>query len=249
MLGILFMVMVSQNVFSQDKQKMVELNMDLPDETEGTDLVEKDELQCEFAYLHTAFEKGESPIIGQGLLRYGLFKKLELRLLIEEGYERDKYFEQTVQSTSPLALSLKFAVIQDHKILPDITLAGYLKLPFTSKTSDQSQYWSPIFSVAFQNKIGKKWKFQYNPGVMQEPFGLSWSSFFNASLHYKVTDRTDVFSEYYGQYESGEDPQHNTGVGLSYQMNNMLAFYGVTGTTFNYDPYNRFFSAGLAIRL
>lgn len=246
---VLATLLLSNVALAQQKYSPVELNMDLPDETEETDLVEKGEVQFEFAYLHTSFAKGAQPSIGQGLFRYGLSGKLELRFLIEDGYARDRYLEETVQSTSPLALSVKFALLEDHKILPDITLVSYLKLPFTSKTSEQNPYWSPVLSLAFQNKFGEKWKFEYNPGAMQEPFGLTWSSFFNASLHYKVTNKTELFAEYYGQYSTSEDPQHNAGLGLSYQVNNILEFFAVTGTTVNYNPYNRFFSGGLAVRI
>src|SRR4051812_49274912 len=105
----LFLLMFCIPAFSQRAPEgtLKELNMDLPDETEETDLIEKGELQAEVAYLHTKFPEGAQPSIGQALLRYGLMEKLELRLLLEEGYARDKYMEETVQSTYPLAFSIK----------------------------------------------------------------------------------------------------------------------------------------------
>lgn len=226
-----------------------ELNGDLSDETEETTLLDKGEIQFEFAYLHTAFISGIQPSIFQGLIKYGLFKRLELRLLIEEGYGRDKYIEETVQSTAPLAVSTKISLLKKHPILPDITLVAYLKLPFTSRTSEQLPYWSPNVSLAFQHKFGDKWKLEYNAGMQQEAYSTDWGEFANASLHFKVTDKAEVFAQYYGQYQSGEDPQHNAGGGLFYQFNNNVGVYCAAGSSILYATCSYCGSLGVVMRL
>jgi hypothetical protein len=249
-LTLVLSALVVNTCFSQNApQPIKELNSDLADEIEEAKLLEKGEFQAEFGYAYTHFAEGPQPKIGQALLRYGLLKKFELRFLIEDGAARDRYLEETVESTSPLAFSFKFALLEDHKVLPDITLISYLKLPFTSHTSEQQPYWAPIVCVTLQNKFSDKWKLQYNPGIMQEAFSKEWLSFFNASLHYMAGEKTEVFLEYYGQYQAGKDPQHNAGLGASYQLNNFLEFFGVAGTTLNYNSYNLYLSGGLAMRL
>lgn len=226
-----------------------EINADLPDETEETDLLDKGQLQVETAFLYNHFFSDASPKIVQSLIRYGLFNYLEARLLIEDGYARDKYLEETVQSTAPLALSTKISLLKDHSILPNITLVGYLKLPFTSRTGEQLPYWAPNVSLAFQHKFGDKWKLEYNVGGQQEVYSTDWVEFFNASIHYKVADRLELFTEYYGQYQTSEDPQHNVGFGAFYQINNYLGFYAVSGSTIQYKPHNYFVSGGIVVRL
>lgn len=245
-----FLMCMCLSVQSQEQKIHVpELNMDLPDETEETDLIEKGEVQVECAYLHATFNKGVQPSVMQGLLKYGLHSRFELRLFFEEGYGRDRYLEETVEATSPLALSFKWSLLKEHNVLPDVTLVGYLKLPITSHTREQNAYWSPIVSLAFQNKGGERWKLEYNPGLQQDPFGTSWTSFFNASLHYKVNDGLEIFSEYFGQYTASDPSCHNAGAGFSYQFNASWEAFAVAGTTINYSSTNRFFSTGLAFRI
>lgn len=225
-----------------------EISADLPDETEETDLLDKGEFQVEAAFLHTQFASGSNPSVAQAVIRYGLLSRLELRLLVEDGFARDRYLEETVQSTYPLALSTKVSLLKEHPVLPDITLVAYLKLPFTSHTSEQNLYWSPAVSLAFQNKFKDKWKLKYNAGIQQEAFSKDWVEFFNASLHYKVSQRLEPFLEYYGQYQSGEDPQHNAGLGLFYQLSNALGIYAVGGSSIDYEPGNWFGSIGIVYR-
>jgi hypothetical protein len=230
-------------------EKSTAINADLPDETEETDLLEKGQLQGEFAYLYTGFDKGVQPAIFQGLIRYGLFERLELRALIEDGRGRDRYIKETVQSTAPLALSAKVCLLKQHAVLPDITLVAYLKLPFTSRSSDQLPYWSPNTSLAFQHRLGEAWKLEYNFGAQQEVYSTHWAGFANASLHYRTKERVDVFAEYYGQYQKGEDPRHNAGAGLFIHAASKLGFYAVGGRSIEYQPANYFLSGGLVVRM
>ena len=236
---------------STGKKKPVEINADLPDETEETDLVETGKLQIETGVLYNRYkEDGPASVIGQGLLRYGVSKRLEVRLLVEDGRQRDTYITKTVQSTYPMAASAKVLLLQDVKGLPDVTLVSYLKLPFTSHNSLQKAYWSPSIGLAFQNKFGSdKFKLEYNVGGQQEAYSTDWVVFVNASMHYKLTDQLELFTEYFSQLQPGETPQHNLGGGVSYQLNNYFEFYVSSGGTIHYDEANHFYSGGVAMRL
>ncbi|RYE25563.1 MAG: transporter [Sphingobacteriales bacterium] len=229
--------------------KHSEMNVDMPDETEETDLVDVHTIQLETAFLHNGYKDGESSNIGQAMLRYGVAKRLELRLLIEDGGMRDKYLDETVQSTYPMALGTKVQLLKDHKILPDITFVGYLKLPFTSRNKEQEMYWSPIALLAFQHEFGDKWKLEYNIGTQQEAFGPDWSFLGNGSVHYKVTDPLELFFEYYAQFSNEETASHNLGAGVAYQLGEHFEFYASTGARIDTEDNNHFFAGGVAFRL
>lgn len=220
----------------------------MPDETEETKLIDKGQWQLETAILFNGYEQNNTSVIGQALLRYGLADKAELRIIAEDGKNRDQYMEETVQSTSPLALGTKVSLVKDHKVLPDITLVAYVKLPFTSRTAEQKKYWSPILLAAFQNKFGEKWTLEYNAGLQQEAFSADWYWLANVSLHYKIADPLEVFTEYFAQYRAGEDPQNNLGGGIAYQLGQHIELYAAGGRTVNYQPYNYFASTGIAFR-
>ncbi len=225
------------------------MNVDMPDETEETDLVDVGELQLETAFLHNGYDTGMASNIGQLMLRYGIAQRIELRLLIEDGRQRDRYVEETVQSTSPLAIGTKVSILKDHSWLPDMTFVGYLKLPITSRTNQQKPYWSPILLMAFQHKFGEKWKFEYNLGVQQEAFSTKWNYIGNGSLHYKIADPLEVFIEYYAQFKNGEEPDHNLGGGLAYQIGQSVELYLSSGTRIISSERNHFYAGGVAFRL
>ena len=239
--------LVTGFAMSQSDNKLKKINSDLPDETEGTEILNKNEWQFETSYLRASFPSGPQPRIIQGLLRYGLFEKAELRLLVEDGENRDRYIEETVESTYPLALSTKIKLLEKHPFLPDITLVGYLKLPYTSHSTEQTNYWSPIAALTFKNDIGEKWNVEYTAGMQQEAFSSEWVTSSSASVHYQILERWEVFGEYYGQYKAGEDAMHNAGLGTFFQFNDHFGMYTVGGKSFSSEPANSFLSIGLTI--
>jgi hypothetical protein len=242
------MCILSSSVVSQATQTVNEINSDLPDETEGTNILNKNEVQIECSYLRANFPSGPQPRIVQALLRYGLLEKVEVRLLVEDGSYRDRYLEETVESTYPLALSTKITLLHKHGVLPDITLVAYLKLPYTSHTTEQTNYWSPMVALTFNNDIGERWSVEYTAAVQEEPFSTEWVTSSSASLHFKLTRRWEIFSEYYGQYKSGEGAMHNAGIGSFYQFNNHFGAYLVGGKSFSSAPINSFGSIGIVVR-
>lgn len=230
-------------------KKKTEMNVDMPDETEETDLVDRGQVQLETAVLCNRFRDGKPSVIGQALLRYGLSDRVEVRALLEDGRRRDQYLTETVQSTYPLAVGTKIVLLKDKPVLPDITFVGYVKLPATSRSREQAAYWSPIALLAFQHQFaGDKIKLEYNAGVQQDAFDTDWQELVNASFHYKLTQRLEAFAEYYAQFNRGEEPQHNLGGGLALEIGNRVEVYVSGGSTLRYEAANQFVAGGIAFR-
>ena len=239
---------LSQQVADTTKAEESEMNVDLPEQTEGTELVDRGRWQLGTGLLYNRYQQNPSSVIGRALLRYGLLKRLELRLLVEDGKERDTYIEETVQSIYPLAASAKISLLKDVKGLPDVTLIAYLKLPFTSHSSEQKAYWSPTFVAAFENKFSDKWKIVYNVGAKQNAYDTEWQALGNLALHYKLTQKLELAAEYYAAYQPGENPSHNVGGNISYQAGKNVVVYINGGSTIFYEEQNHFFETGFAFR-
>jgi len=199
--------------------------------------------------LYNRYKHAPSSLIGQALLRYGIAERLELRFLVEDGRQRDQYISETVQSIYPLALGTKIALLKDVKGLPNITLVSYLKLPFTSRSSEQKIYWSPSVLLAFEHKIGDKFKLEYNVGAQQDAYDTDWEMLGNLALHYKLTQKLELATEYYARYQPGENPSHNIGGSISYEIGNALEVYLSGGSTLYTEEQNHFFNGGVAFRL
>ncbi|MGE9312936.1 transporter [Niabella sp. CJ426] len=238
------------SVIAQSKSAAsTEMNVDLPDETEEASLVNKGSIQLETALLLNRYRQEASSAIGQALLRIGVSDRVELRALLEEGKNRDTYFDQTVQSTMPLGIGSKISLVKDHSWLPDMTFIGQLCLPLTSKSSRQREHWSSLLLMAFENKLSQKWKLEYNAGGQQEIFSTQWVWLANGSLHYHISDPLEVFLEYYAQYGVGKSGHNNMGGGLTYQLGNNIQVYLSAGSSVGYNEPNQFAAGGIAFRL
>jgi hypothetical protein len=230
--------------YSQEK----EMNTDRPDQTEETHLVDKRQLQVETGLLYNTFDTGHSALISRTIIRYGILKRWEVGLLVEQGKERDRYIKETVQSTYPLAIRLKAAILENHEWLPDITIIAYLQLPYTSSNKDVWRM-SPSVIAAFLHELGTNWKIEYNAGFQQEAFGpdISWQV--NGSLHYKLIENAELFAGYFSQFQSHKNPFHNIDAGISYKIKDNMQIDLAGGSSIFYNEPNRFWTAGFSLAI
>lgn len=134
LLNLLLIIMIPVLIAAQDTAS---IKTDRPDQTDGTEIIGKGKLQVETELYYNWFKEGRAAIISSTLIRHGVTKNIELRLLAEDGRERDRFIEETAQGLYPLAMGTKIAIIQNKKSIPDVSLINYIKLPFTSKTNSK----------------------------------------------------------------------------------------------------------------
>lgn len=247
---IVFLFLLANNVLAQeDTAKENKIHANWPDQSEDIQLVEPGQIQFETGVSFTNFEMGEDALTVHENIRFGVADKLELGVLIQDGKQRDRYIEETVQSTYPLAVAARFSLLKDKHGLPDITLVGYLKLPFTSRSKEQSIYWSPMIIAAFENKLSDKLRLDYNAGIKQEAYGKEWAWLGTGELLYELSEKLEIYGEYFAQYQSGEQPQHNVDAGLLFTPKQNMQLSVAGGTTVFYDEPNQFVSLGFSFRL
>jgi hypothetical protein len=226
-----------------------EMNTDRPDQTEETQVVNKRQLQVETGFLYNHFDTGQSALISRTMVRYGISKKWEVGILVEQGRERDRYIKETVQSTYPLAVRIKTAVLESHTWLPDITLIGYLQLPYTAVHTKEGWRRSTSLMAAFLHEVGSDWKIEYNVGFQQEAFSddIAWKV--NSSVHYKLTKKAELFVGYFSRFQLNEDPFHNLDAGISYKVKDNMQIDLAGGSSILYDEPNRFLTLGFSIAI
>lgn len=230
------------------------INTDRPDQTESPHIVSKGKLQLETGFSVNPFDSsdGSTPLIGIAVLRYGITERLEIRAMVDEGRNRDRYIEETTQGIYPLAIGAKALLLEkENGPIPQIALLGWLKLPFTSRSSEQSIYWSPQLLLAFENKIGEKLELEYNIGVKQEAYAKEWQEMASLSAHIEITDKLKAFVEYFGHYQKEEAPIHNADLGLIYLIHPGLQLDLAAGRSISapHEKSNSFGSIGCSLRL
>jgi hypothetical protein len=242
---IVSICLVAAFVNAQSQEK--EMNPDRPDQTEEVHPVPKGKFMLETGVLINQFDSGRNANIIKTMLRYGLMKGVELGFLMEQGRDRNRYIEETVQSTYPLALRLKLALLEKHQWLPDITLVTYWQIPVSK--NDKGEHAQNSFSMllAFLNEFSDKWKLEYNAGFQQEAFSkdIAWQVY--TSIHYKLTEKLESFVGSYSQFQNHEQPFHNLDIGLGFKLKENLQLDIAGGTSVDHPENNKFVTVGFSV--
>lgn len=225
------------------------LQSDMGDQ--NAQLLNRNETQIEAAAIANRFDdKSEPSFAGSLFLRYGLSKRSELRALIQEGYNRDKFMQRTMQSFNPLSVGAKLSVVKDKEYLPDVALSGYVNLPFTAHTKEQSVHWSPALFMIFEKELSnKRWVFLGNTGFQQNSFNTDVVWQVLGRIKFEGLDHNDITLELVENYQVGEYPAHCIDVGYAHDFtDNFEVNACIGGTIFTADA-NQFVSIGLSMRM
>jgi len=238
------LLVISISVFESHAQEKP-IETDRPDQSDGASIVEKNKFQFETSFYFNHF-KAESPAyVSSSLLRYGIFKNIEFRVLVEQGVNRDVFISETTQGQYPLAISSKISLIKDAARFPDISLVGYLQLPFTN--APEKSQWSPAFFLI----VEKEWKFitlTLNGGPKEQAFEHEWVFQASGDVRCKVTPRCNLFGEYFAEY-GHDQPMHNVDAGVVYYINPHFSVQLSAGSTIFYTASNFFVNTGFAFQL
>jgi hypothetical protein len=218
---------------------------------QNAQLLNKNETQVEVAAIANRFDDKSEPALNASVfLRYGLAKKLELRALVQDGYNRDKFMQRTMQSFNPLSVGAKVSVLKDNKQLPDVAVAGYMNIPATAHTAEQSIHWSPALFVILEKELNnKQWDFLANTGFQQNSYNkdVVWQAV--GRVKYEGLEKMDLTLEMVENYQQHETPAHCVDLGCAYNINKDVELNAAAGGTIFTDDTNQFVCIGLSVRM
>lgn len=229
--------------FAQDEK----ISTEQPDQSYGAEVMEKKQLQIESSLYYNSIKQNPNPLISSNIIRYGLVKNVEVRLLVEQGNYRDVYLTETAHATYPLALGSKVTLLKEQKQVPGIAMVAYISLPFTNFDHQNSQ-WSPGLIAAIEKHFSAL-TITLNSGIKEEVFEHKWEYMNTSDFKYEVSEKAQVFAEYFGQYEAHESPVHNADAGFMYLLNSNCQVHLAGGCSIAHQPSYYFLTTGLAFRI
>lgn len=241
LIRVTMLCLIASQLHAQSQNK---INTDRPDQSDGAQVLDPRKLQFETEFYYNHFTSGKPALISSSLLRYGLVRNIEARLLVEQGQERDKFISKTTQGLYPLAISTKASILKDRKILPDISIIAYLHIPVTGATENKG-YWSPLFTAVLEKEFGRVTATS-NISFKQEAYESKWIWQASGELKYEVSEKVSLFGEYFAQYDKEEPPLHNLDGGILYYINPGLMVHLAFGHTVFSPEHNYFINSGLA---
>ena len=254
-LVMLTTVLISLSATAQDK--IPELITDRPDQTESTAVVPLRSLQIETGFL---MQKNETDLsvermfaYNTTLLRYGLLKRLELRIgldLLSERLEiKDTDVKELITGTGPLILQFKYRIAEERGWIPDIAFIGGAALPFTAKEFFRTSGVAPAFRFAFSHTLSDRMALGTNLGAEWDGESLSPGFYYSVALNIMGTEKLGLFTEFFGLMREPGKRMHLFDAGFTYLALHNLQFDISGGIGLNKTAYDSFVSFGVTYRI
>ncbi|MEO8768787.1 MAG: transporter [Ferruginibacter sp.] len=221
------------------------INTDRPDQSDGTHNLRKGQLQIETGLQYSKLDEFTRGFDNQTLIRYGINKEFEIRLLNQYSVVRDS---GSISGIQPLTVSFKNQLWKQHGILPKVTLVSYFQLPVTISKDFRGDHFGYSFVLAGRNELSSKMKLYTNIGIKQDQQSTDISYPTAVELNYGATDKLSAFIEYFGSYATHVNATNGMDVGCVYAIKNNFAIDIAVGSSTFKLATNRFISFGLSAR-
>ena len=220
-----FQILLAQNIDP--------INTDRPDQSDGTYILPRNLFQVEEGIYFA-----NDNIQNNFMLRYGLTKSTEARLLLDAG---------SIGGASgllPIGLSIKQRITEQKNNFPAVTLVAYIhheKLASKDFSSSKIPY---SVKLAFQNDLTKRFNVGYN---------IVTSNLFetlDATISFGYTDlkKVSLFAEYFSSFQSVAIPNHNFDAGILFLINSRFQIDLAIGTELFSNENRKFFTSGISYR-
>ena len=138
------------------------METDRPGQTVSPSTVLKNHLQVEagFRKAHNIQDGNLQNVFlyPSALVKYGVTKSLELRVLIESeaDYEYHPQKHVTAKGLQPITIGFKYNLSDEKGILPKTSFAGSAAIPKWASPDFQSDFVAPAVQLAMENSISEK---------------------------------------------------------------------------------------------
>lgn len=227
---VFLLVAVCQNMFAQTDEP---INTDRPDQSDGTYILTRHNVQIENGLLFS-----EGSVLNNFMLRYGLTNSTEVRLLADAGKADD------ATGLLPIGLSVKQRIMHQKKIIPAITLVGYLRYEKLASSDFSGDGLPASVLIAFQNDINDHISVGYNVGTSTFSDDLN----FTVSAGFSLSEKISIFTEYFSHFEKQFKANHNVDAGLLYLINNRFQVDIALGAAIFNTEKAQFLTAGVSYR-
>jgi hypothetical protein len=244
---IILILLVSGPLIAQTQR----IDTDRPDQTESALTVPKKYFQGEFGFGKENFEGNNYNFIHPTfLLKYGLSKRLELRL---EGNFLSEYVQlipnpKTTTSLEPLEIGTKVSLFEEKGILPKTSLIVHLGLPFSGSNVDNDQHLFPSFRFTLQNSLTDNIGIGYNLGAEWNGYDNKPAWLYTFSPNFNIGKKWYAYVEAFGFYEANAW-QHNFDAGIAYYLSNDTKADLSGGFGLGSSLLKNYFSLGFSFRL
>jgi hypothetical protein len=232
-----------------------DIETDRPGRSTGSAITPKKMFQFEVGmrrqYDDQDGEKQQEYLYPTLLAKYGLSKKMELRVVVEN--RRDYSFvpekEQTAHGLTPVHVGIKYNLLESKGAIPNSSILLRAALHRLASPDFKGERVAPAFVLLMDSKVSDNVSITYNAGVEWETDDSHAHYLYSITPQVSLTDKIKVFAEVYGLLFRRDAPEHSIDAGLLYFIapNFQLDLSG--GVAVIHSAPNSFVEFGCSFRL
>ena len=240
----LFLLLLPCAATAQEK-----IESDRPTETQSAQTVTRKMFQLESGVVYRRLESGgysfQHPEV---LVRYGVFKNLELRARATAETQKLKSENINRYGLEPVEVGVKWEIAQKPQQYA-VALLGHVGIPKLSSTDHDPHKTYVRWRALAEHNVGEKLKLEYNAGMdwSSEDQEQNWIAAF--SPLYELSDKWLLYGEVYSFFQKQALPQHQARVGLEYFISANVELDLNAGAGLNKAAPRYFWNAGFGFRL
>jgi len=156
----------------------------------------------------------ENILYNSTLLRYGINKKLEIRL--QADYAQMKTDSLNIKGFNPLIVGTKILISESKGILPETSFLFNLTLPYFGDRNFRPKNLAPSYYFLMQNDITKKLNVCYNIGLEYDGESRIPAEFAAICFGYNITEKISISAENYNWFSNSAKPENFVDIGIAY---------------------------------
>jgi hypothetical protein len=231
-------------------QERDKIETDRPNQTESPSIVPKGWLQVELGIQRELYA-GSVPLytLPTVLLKYGVSKKFELRLITEYTTSYHQHFTDTF-GLSPIKVGFKYNLLTEKGFLPQtavIVHSGFNRL--ASKYFKGYTFFAPQFRFTMQHTLTDKIDLGYNLGAEWESTNEKPDWIYTLAPGMELGENWYAYLELFGCIRKDEMPEHNMDAGISYHLTKDMRADVSGGIGLTKNALDHYIAVGFSFRL
>jgi hypothetical protein len=239
--------MISLLALAQEPPEKMET--DRPDQTESPSIVPKDWLQFESGIVREQRSDGALYTLPTLLSKYGVLKKLELRLITEYTSLYRQHFTDSF-GLSPIAVGFKYNLIEEHGLMPQISFIAHNHFNrLASRHYKGLTFFATAFRFTMQHTLSSHIGLGYNLGTEWESTDAPPAWIYTLAPGIEWAGNWYAYIEVFGSVRKGEKPEHNFDGGLAYHLSDNMRADLSAGVGLTQNSFDHYVALGFSFRV
>jgi len=228
------------------------METDRPDQTESPVITKENYIQAEIGFNIENEEGLTAYIHPTTLIKYGIIKRLEFRLITEFASAENPPMmpagEKYTSGLLPIQLGGKLALWEEKGFLPMTSLIFHAGLPKAARKEFQLTQWAPNFRFAMQHALSNSIGLGYNVGAEWDGMSNTPYWVYTIAPGFNIGKNWYGYVEAFGSVRQNDKPQHGFDAGVACYFSDDTKIDLSGGVGLNKESFDNYVAVGFSFR-